>query len=261
MLVGAGDIGRCGRPGPELTARLLDTIPGTIFTTGDNAYPDGTADDFLECYEPTWGRLKARTRPSPGNHEYRTPEAAGYFEYFGANAGDSNLGYYSFDVGDDWHVISLNSEIDMDVGSPQEQWLRADLAANDEPCTVAYWHKPLFNSGARYGNIPRSKPLWDALYEFGAEIVLNGHEHLYERFAPQDPDGRPDPSRGIRQFTVGTGGASHYQFATPLPTSEARSDQTYGVLKLTLYPTSYQWEFVPVEGATFTDQGSEACHD
>lgn len=259
ILVGAGDIGRCSRPAAHQTARLLDTIPGTVFTTGDHAYPDGAPEDFEECYAPSWGRHRSRTRPSPGNHDYHTPGAAGYFEYFGANAGARDLGYYSFDIGD-WHVISLNSEIDMDTGSPQEQWLRADLAANDKPCTVAYWHEPAFSSGARHESSRGPLPLWDALHEFHAEIVINGHEHLYERFEPMGPDGEADPEHGIRQFTVGTGGADLYGFAEALPNSAARNDHTHGILKLTLYATSYQWEFVPVEGGTYADHGSGACH-
>jgi hypothetical protein len=260
VLVGAGDIGSCRGRGAERTAVLLDSIAGTVFTTGDNAYPDGAAKDFANCYEPTWGRHKARTRPSPGNHDFRTPGAAGYFEYFGANAGDPSAGYYSYDLGD-WHVIALNSEIDMSAGSPQEQWLRADLAANPRLCTIAYWHKPRFSSAKTHGSSKRPKPLWDALYEHHAEIVVNGHDHIYERFAPQTPDGVLDQASGIRQFTVGTGGAGLRGFSTRLPHSEARNDQAHGVLKLTLFPASYQWEFVAVEGATYRDSGTGACHD
>jgi len=259
-LVGAGDIAVCGRPGAELTAQLLDTIGGTVFTTGDNAYPDGTAEDFRDCYDPTWGRHRARTRPSPGNHDYHVPDGAAYFQYFGASAGEAGEGYYSYDLGN-WHVISLNSQIDMDAGSPQEQWLRADLEASELPCTVAYWHRPRFSSGARHGSSSRPGPLWEALYEYGAEVVLNGHEHLYERFAPQTPSGVLDAAGGIRQFTVGTGGAGFYGFSDALANSEARDDQAHGVLKLTLFTLGYQWEFVPVNGATYTDAGGTACDD
>ncbi|MEJ2204146.1 MAG: metallophosphoesterase, partial [Gemmatimonadota bacterium] len=224
-----------------------------------NAYSDGTAANFSECYDPSWGRHKARTRPSPGNHDYHTPDAAGYFDYFGALAGEDRTGYYSYDLGS-WHVISLNSEIDMDAGSPQEQWLRADLAANPTACTLAYWHKPRFSSGDNHGSSSGPVPLWEALYEHHVEIVLNGHDHLYERFAPQTPDGTADPDHGIRQFTVGTGGGQLYDFGTPLPNSEARNNVAHGVLKLVLSPGSYQWEFVPVAGEAFMDSGVGTCH-
>jgi len=260
VLVGAGDIARCGTAGDEHTAGLLDAIPGTVFTTGDNAYPDGTAANYAECYEPTWGRHKSRTRPTPGNHDYHTTDAQAYFEYFGDAAGSDRTGYYSYDLGE-WHVISLNSEIDMDAGSPQEQWLRADLAAHPRACTVAYWHEPRFSSGENHGSSTDPRALWRALYEYGVELVLNGHEHLYERFAPQTPEGALDQEGGIRQFTVGTGGAPLYRFSTPLPNSEARNDQAWGVLKLSLYPGRYSWEFVPVPGATFTDSGETSCHN
>lgn len=260
VLVGAGDIASCGDPGAELTARLLDTIPGTVFTTGDNAYPDGTTEDFSECYHPTWGRHRGRTRPAPGNHDYHTSDAQGYFDYFGDLAGSGATGYYSYDAGG-WHIVSLNSEIDMDVGSAQEQWLRADLDANPSRCTLAYWHKPRFSSGSRHGSSRSPAPLWVALYESGAEVVLNGHEHLYERFAPQSPDGSLDLERGIRQFTVGSGGASSYGFSTPLPNSQARNGSDLGVLKLTLYGEGYTWQFVPTQAGGFTDTGATPCHD
>ncbi len=260
VLVGAGDIGACYGQGAKKTGALLDKIDGTVFTTGDNAYPDGSVEDFANCYDPAWGRHKDRTRPSPGNHDYNTPDAAAYFDYFGASAGDPSKGYYSYDLGD-WHVIALNSEISMRVGSPQERWLRADLAANKSACTIAYWHKPRFSSAEMHGSSERPKPIWDVLYEHHAEIVVNGHDHIYERFAPQTPDGELDSGRGIRQFTVGTGGAGLRRFSRLLPTSEAHYDQAHGVLKLTLFPASYRWEFVPVEGATYTDSGTGVCHE
>jgi hypothetical protein len=258
VLVGAGDIARCGSSGDEETAAILDTIPGTVFTTGDNAYPDGTVEDFANCYDPSWGRHKDRTRPSPGNHDYHTASAAPYYDYFGANAGEPGLGYYSYALGD-WHIVSLNSEISMSTGSAQEQWLRADLAASTAQCVMAYWHKPRFSSGS-HGSSGSPQPLWQALYDAGAEIVLAGHDHTYERFAPQTPDGTLDPENGIRQFVVGTGGASLSNISTPLPNSEAHNDQAHGVLKLTLYASSYEWEFIPVAGATYTDVGSDTCH-
>jgi len=259
VLVGAGDIASCGSDGDEATAAILDGIEGIVFTTGDNAYPDGTAADFANCYAPSWGRHKARTRPSPGNHDYHTTDGAGYFGYFGAAAGAAGAGYYSYDVGA-WHVVSLNSNIDMDAGSPQEQWLRADLAATGKRCTLAYWHHPRFSSGSSHGSSTRSHGVWVALYEHGAEIVLAGHEHLYERFGLQTPDGAADPARGIREFVVGTGGDGHYPFGPPIGNSEVRETGTFGVLKLTLRDEGYEWEFVPEAGKTFHDAGAGTCH-
>ena len=264
VFVGAGDIASCSSSGDEATAALLDGIPGTVYTLGDNAYDNGTATEYTNCYDPSWGRHKARTQPSPGNHEYNTTNATGYYGYFGAAAGDPSKGYYSFNLGD-WHIIVLNSNASCSViscaaGSPQEQWLRADLAANNKACTLAYWHHPRFNSGASHGNNTAVAPFWDALYQYNADVILNGHEHVYERFAPQTPAAVADAARGIRQFTVGTGGRSHYTFGTIQPNSEVRDANTYGVLKLTLHATGYDWQFVPVAGATFTDSGSGTCH-
>ena len=263
VLVGAGDIASCSSSGDEATATLLDAIPGTVFTLGDNAYDNGTATEYTNCYGPSWGRHKARTRPAPGNHEYNTANATGYYGYFGASAGDPATGYYSYNLGQ-WHIIVLNSNSDCGAipcasGSAQEQWLRADLAANTKTCTLAYWHHPRFNSGAQHGNDLNVAPFWQALYEFGADVILNGHEHVYERFAPQNPSGGAD-ALGIRQFTVGTGGRSHYPFGTILPNSEAHDATSYGVLKLTLHATSYDWQFIPVAGASFTDSGTGNCH-
>jgi len=260
VLVGAGDIADCSASGDEATATLLDNISGTVFTAGDNAYPDGSATNYTQCYDPSWGRHKARTRPAPGNHDYNTPGATGYFGYFGALAGASGTGYYSYDTGE-WHVISLNSNISMAAGSTQEQWLRADLAASSKQCTIAYWHHPRFSSGTQHGSSTSAQPLWQALYDAGAEIVVSGHEHNYERFAPQTPTGQADPVSGIREFVSGTGGASHYNdLGTPLPNSEVRNGTTWGVLQLTLDAGSYSWQFIPVAGQTFTDAGSGACH-
>jgi PKD repeat protein len=258
-LVGAGDIAVCGSSGHPATALLLDGIPGTVFTAGDNAYENGSTSDYANCYDPTWGRHKARTRPSPGNHEYQTPGAADYFAYYGALAGPSGLGYYSYDLGA-WHIISLNSLIPMTAGSAQEQWLRADLAAHPTQCTLAYWHYPRFNSGSNDGSMPASGPLWQALYEAGADVVISAHEHVYERFGPQTPTGVADAQYGIRQFTVGTGGSGLYAFGTPLPNSEVRNSVTRGVIKLTLRANGYDWEFIPIAGQTFTDQGTASCH-
>jgi hypothetical protein len=259
VLVGAGDIADCGSSGDDATAALLDAIPGTVFTAGDNAYGDGTPTEFARCYDPTWGRHKARTRPSPGNHDYETGSATGYYGYFGARAGPAGRGYYSYDLGA-WHVVSLNSNIAMSAGSPQEQWLRADLAATTKRCVLAYWHHPRFSSSDSHGSEPETQPLWQALYDHAAEVVISGHDHTYERFAPQTPDGAADPGRGIRQFVVGTGGKSHYGFGPPLPNSEARDNTSYGVLKLTLDPGSYSWTFIPAAGDSFTDSGRGTCH-
>ena len=260
VFVGAGDISDCGNNNDEATAQLLDNIAGTVYTLGDNAYSSGTATEFSQCYDPTWGRHKARTRPSPGNHDYNTSGAAPYYAYFGSNAGPAGRGYYSFDLGD-WHIISLNSEVSMSAGSAQETWLRADLAASTKQCTLAYWHKPRFSSGTNHGSLAAAQPLWQALYDFHAEIVLSGHEHNYERFAPQTPTGTADPANGIREFVAGTGGESHYNDeGTPLPNSEVFNGTTFGVLKLTLGAGTYSWQFIPVAGASFTDSGSGTCH-
>ena len=262
VLAGAGDIARCSSSGAEATAKLLDSIPGTVFTTGDNAYESGTATEFQKCYDPTWGRHKARTKPSVGNHEYNTPGASGYFGYFGAATGDPTKGYYSYDLGE-WHIVALNSMCEKVGGcgatSPMVSWLKQDLAANPNACTLAYFHHPLFSSG-EHGNQTKMRPTWDALYAANAEVVLNGHDHSYERFAPQRPDGTLDSARGIREFVVGTGGGSHYAFGTIKANSQVRNSNTYGVLKLTLHPTSYEWKFVPVAGKTFTDSGTTSCH-
>lgn len=264
VLVGAGDIASCDSRGDEATARLLDSLvrgplPVVVFTAGDNAYSDGELEEFEECYGPTWGRHRARTRPAPGNHDYETDDAAGYFGYFGDAAGRPSRGYYSYDVGD-WHIIVLNSNVAMEAGSDQERWLREDLAGSDKRCTAAIWHHPRFSSGTEHGSDPESGPLWEALYEAGAEIVINGHEHNYERFAPQTPAGEPDEGRGLRQFVVGTGGKDLYSFGTRLPASQVRNATDIGVLKLTLHPDSYTWEFIPAAGGSFTDRGSGRCH-
>jgi len=256
VFVGAGDIANCSGNTDEATAKLLDSISGTVFTVGDNVYPDGTAAQFTDCYGPTWGRHKDRTRPSPGNHDYHTAGAAGYFGYFGAAAGDPAKGYYSYNLGA-WHIISLNSEVGYAAGSAQEQWLKADLAANSSMCTLAYWHHPRFSS-AQHGNSTRSQAFWQALYDQGADVVLNGHDHTYQRFAPQNPSGQADP-KGIREFVVGTGGAGLYPFPTNQPNTEVRNNTTHGVLKLTLHATSYDWQFVPIAGQNFTDSGSANC--
>jgi 3',5'-cyclic AMP phosphodiesterase CpdA len=261
VIVAAGDIADCLSEGDEATARLLSSIQGTVLTLGDNAYENGTAQDFSECYEPTWGEFKERTKPVPGNHEYHTAEAEGYFSYFGDAAGQPGKGYYSYDLGQ-WHIVALNSnceELGCQASSPQLSWLKADLAKDTKSCTLAYFHYPLFSSGKYRPGIQEVKPLWDALYAADADVVLNGHDHNYQRFAPQDPNGEADPEGGIREFVVGTGGKSHYPILGPIANSEVYNDETYGVLKLTLRPEGYQWRFIPVEGETFTDSGSARC--
>jgi hypothetical protein len=219
--------------------------------------------EFANCYNPSWGRHKARTRPAPGNHEYYTAGASGYYNYFGAAAGDPSKGYYSYDLGA-WHIVSLNSMCENVGGcganSTMVSWLRQDLAAHPSSCTLAYWHHPVFSSGSDHGNDPKMIPSCDALYAAGADVVLSGHDHDYERFAPQTASGVADSARGIREFVVGTGGRSHYSFGTIRANSQVRNSDTFGVLKLTLHPTSYDWQFVPEAGKTFSDSGSASCH-
>ena len=268
-LVGAGDIAGCANlPGAAATARLIEKIPGTVFAAGDLAYEDGSAFDFERCYGPTWGKFKDRTRPALGNHEYLTAHAAPYFRYWGAQAGPFGEGYYSYDLGS-WHIIVLNTDCSRtDVGgcgegAPEETWLRNDLAAHPYACVVAYGHYAMYSSGifswhARHTEL---RTFWEDLYAAHADLMLSGHEHSYERFAPQDPRGHSDPEHGIRQITVGTGGRSHTVLGIPQPNSEVRNDNTYGVLKLTLSPGKYSWEFVPEKGKTFRDSGEGTCHN
>jgi len=260
VLVGAGDIGSCTSLGDEETASLIDHIEGTVITLGDNAYSHGTAFQFALCYGLSWGRFRERTFPAAGNHDYSTPGASAYFGYFGETASDRAKGYYSYEIGA-WHIVVLNSALPVHAGSAQEQWLRADLAAHPTVCTAAYWHVPRFSSGIKHGSSVQMSALWQALQDFGADVVINAHEHNYERFAPQDPDGTLDRIRGIREFVVGTGGASHHVLGTPIANSVVGNDETYGVLKLTLHPTSYSWEFIPIAGQSFTDSGSATCVD
>jgi hypothetical protein len=266
MLLAAGDIASCsGIAGAEATARLLAAKPGTIAALGDLAYPDGRSSDF-GCFDRTWGRFKDRLRPTPGNHEYHTAGAAGYFDYFGSRAGERGKGWYSYDLGG-WHVVVINSNCDeVDggclAGSPQERWLRRDLEVHRGACLLAYWHHPLFSSGAEPEHAERSamRAIWRDLFEAGADVVLNGHEHSYERFAPQDPEGRADPRRGIREFVVGTGGKDFTLLPRPRPNSEIRGAGTFGILELALAPDGYDWKFVPIAGGTFSDAGHGSCH-
>ncbi len=261
VLVGAGDIADSTTKGDSLTANLLDGIAGTVFTLGDNAYPMGSSSNYTKFYDPTWGRQKSRTRPVPGNHEYSNGAAPGYFGYFGAIAGDPTKGYYSYNLGT-WHIIALNGELDVSPTSAQVQWLRNDLALYSQRCTLAYWHEPRFVSGVNITSNPKYQTLWDTLYAYGADVVLNGHKHSYERMAPQNPAQQLDTVYGIRAFVVGTGGTGlDGGTPPPVPNSQVRNTNTWGVIKLTLNNGSYTWQFVPVAGSTFQDAGSGLCHD
>ena len=261
VLVGAGDIASCALDADEATAALLDDLPGTVFTAGDNAYEDGSLAEYVDCYDPTWGRHRDRTRPAAGNHDWLTNVASGYVGYFGAAATNAEgRTWYSYELGW-WHVIVLDSDCAKVDGcgpdSPQGAWLTADLAANDARCTLAIWHHPRFSSG-RHGNDPITDPFWRALYAAGADVVVNGHDHDYERFAPQDPDGAAAPT-GLREFVVGTGGAELRPFERSVANSVVRSSVAHGILELTLQQSGYGWRFISIDGS-FTDQGSATCH-
>ena len=262
VLVGAGDISRCDNAGDAATAALIASIPGTVFTLGDNAYGQGTAAQFRNCYGPTWGRFKNRTRPAIGNHEYGSKGASGYWDYFGKAAGPRGKGWYSYNAGS-WHVVVLNANcgnVGCGKGSEQERWLRADLAAHANKCTVAYWHQTRFSSDKDHGNNPAVGAFWEALYDYGAELVLSAHAHGYERFAPQTPWGKADFAHGIRQIVVGTGGAYFDRYGPARANSQVRSASSYGVLKLSLRPGSYSWQFIPQRGKSFRDSGRARCH-
>ena len=256
-IVAAGDIAGCFWRGDEATARLLDRIDGVVIAIGDIVYQSGTRGEYARCYAPTWGRHKERTRPVPGNHDYRTGDAAPYFAYFGANAGRAGQGWYSYRV-DGWHVVALNSEEPLKEGSVQLAWLREELRKNPTRCTLAYMHHPRFSSG-KHGSRDRTLDAWKTMYAAGVDVVLSGHDHHYERFAPQTPDGKADPERGIRQFVLGMGGAPMYPVRRPIANSEAITNRAHGVLKLQFRPDGYDWEFVPIRGHRFRDQGSGTC--
>jgi hypothetical protein len=261
-LLAVGDIAFCGSSADEAVAKVASSLPGTIALLGDNAYPNGSAADYAHCFDPSWRGLRGRLRPVPGNHDYQTANATGYFSYFGAAAGTPyqpwpgtpGQGWYSYNVGS-WHVVALNSECDAvggcGPGSPQLVWLVADLAAHPVACTLAYWHHPRFSSGP-HGDDLQTDPLWRALAAAGADIVLTGHDHDYERFAPID---------AIRSFVVGTGGRSLYAWpGAPIANSQVRANDTYGLLELQLGTGSYTWRFVRAAGGSFTDSGSGTCH-
>jgi hypothetical protein len=272
VFIGAGDIAQCGSKAAaaskaEQTARLVDAEiaanpDAVVFAIGDNAYQDGTVAEHVNCYGPTWGRFNSRVHPLAGNHEYNTPGAAGYWQYFSRLAspavavGDSGKYYYSYDVGT-WHIVVLNDNIEYKAGSPQEAWLKADLAAHPAKCTLAMWHKPkYYQGGARSGYAA----MWTPLYDARAELVLAGHVHRYERYAEQTPSGAADPGRGLRQIIVGTGGAG-IGTSTDTPANlEVANGTTYGVMKLWLDTDGYYWKFIPIAGQTFTDMGYTACH-
>jgi 3',5'-cyclic AMP phosphodiesterase CpdA len=264
----AGDIARCPHPDPRfsgaadtaaLVAAALAADPhAAVLTLGDHTYPRGRAAEFAHCYAPTWGRFKDRTWPTPGNHEYATPGAAPYFAWFGARAGS---GHYSFELGS-WHLVSLDSNLPPAAHAAQLEWLRRDLASHPARCTLAYWHHPLYSSGG-HGSIAKMRDVWEVLYRAGAEIVLSGHDHDYERFAAQDADGGFDPGRGIRSFVVGTGGAYPTPFLLTAANSEVRDASGSGVLRLRLLDGGYEWEFMPagsVPDGAVPDRGRGACH-
>jgi alkaline phosphatase len=271
VLVGASDIATCTSPATAATARVVDTIPGTVFTAGDNLAD--TSGTYQRCFDPYWGRFKSRMHVTLGERDYDHGQAV--FDYFGDLAGPRDKGYYSFDLGT-WHVVVLNTTgaVDVSATSAQLQWLRADLAAAAQRvrtrgtprdlslapvCTVALFDRRRFFQGG-WGKAESLKPLWEVLYQNGVELTINGHDHFYERYAPQNPDGVRDPVKGIRQFIVGTGGRWLEQFTTPNPNVEVRNNTTWGVLKLTLASGKYAWQFVPAAGGTFADSGTGICH-
>lgn len=261
VLFAVGDVGDCNTTADTETANLLDGSSDPIALLGDIGYPNGSASDLANCFGQPWGRHKARVRPAPGNHEYLTSGAAAYFQYFGAAAGSAGKGYYSYDVGA-WHVVALNSNcsnVSCSAGSAQEQWLRQDLAAHPAACTIAYWHHPRYNSG-HHGNATNTTALWKALMDFGADVVLTGHEHGYQRWKPMN-ESNAQVANGITEFVVGTGGTDLVAFSGRKPANVVvRDASTPGVLRLTLRGDGYDWRFLPIAGRTFTDQGSASCH-
>lgn len=266
VVLAAGNIATCGTTNDEATAALLENLAGTVFALGDNAFPDGTSEAYGACYAPSWGRYKDRTYAALGNHEYVTGAASASFDYFGDRAGPRERGYYSLDLGN-WHIIVLNvndytvNEQISFAGSTQDQWLEADLAANTKTCTLAMWHSPRFFSSNTIGWTSNAyvTDVWKRLYAAGVDVVVNGHQHQYERFPPMNPLGIRDDAAGIRQFNAGTGGESAEMPIAIAQHSEALSD-AFGVLKLTLDHGGYSWEFVSAVPGQFSDSGSGTCH-
>jgi hypothetical protein len=262
VILVAGNIATCGTTNDEATAAILDTIAGTVFTLGDNAFPNGSAEAYRDCYGPSWGRHKPRTYATLGNHEYESGTASASFDYFGDRVGPRDIGYYSHDLGN-WHIIVLNvsDQHAFEEGAAQDQWLQADLAAHSKACTLAIWHNPRFFSSNTVGWTSNAfiTVIWNRLYEAGVDVVLNGQQHQYERFPPMTPTGALDEARGVREFNVGTGGESTEMPIAIAQHSEALSD-AFGVLKLTLDAGSYSWEFVPTVPGQFSDTGSGTCH-
>ncbi len=261
-LLAAADIGQCGnnlQPADSVraTAALLDDRPGLVIAAGDLAYPDGRASDFAECYDPAWGSVRSRTLPAPGNHEYHHANADGYFSYFGAQAGERGAGWYSVNFRG-WHLVALNSNLPANEGSAQLAWLRRDLASRPPGCLLAFWHHPRFSSGG-HGNNRNMDLAWQVLASAGADVVLNGHDHDYERFAPLDAQGLA-ADKGIREFVVGSGGAQLTPFLLVKDHSEVRDDHTYGILEIELHRDAYDWRFLGIDGAEFEDRGSAQCH-
>lgn len=270
ILIGAGDIAFCGDApeyqGDEQTAAQIETLiaqypHAAVFTAGDNVQGEGRGVEFRNCFDPSWGRFKERIRPAPGNHDYMTAGAAPYYEYYGPAAGPPGLGYYSYDLGA-WHIVALNSncaDVACGPNSPQVQWLQEDLQRSDKPCRLAYWHHPRYSSGIT-GGTGTVNPFWRVAVENGVDIVVNGHDHNYERFAPLNVEGLPDPA-GTRLFVAGTGGAYLRPFAETKPGSEVRITGTNGVLLFELYPDGYTWTFYPVDDPTQVDSGSGTCQN
>lgn len=250
-----GDIGLCGAAGVARVARLVERFDGQVLLAGDLAYMHGSMQDYLRCFDPQWGQFRRRWRPVPGNHEYETPGAAGYFQYFGEAGTHSGRSYYAFRAGD-WTVLMLDSNLPSSVNSLQYQFVRAELQSQRSPCTLAVWHHPLFSSGPNGPNV-FMRDIWRLLYEHDADVVVAGHDHLYERFGKQDVDGRSD-ARGLRQFIAGTGGADLYDFMRMEPNSQVRV-KAHGMLRLTLHPANYEWAFIDVNGTT-VDGGVDGCH-
>ena len=266
ILVGAGDIAECSSQDDEKTATLVTNVlnanaGAVVFTAGDNAYPNGASGDYTNCYNPSWGAFKGKTKPDPGNHEWKTANAGGYFGYFGNAFGNSTTDWYSYNLGG-WHIIMLDSNCSNINCTTETTWLKNDLAASSAACTVAMWHHPVFNIGHHdtAGDTSKGKPFWQALDNAGADLIINGHDHNYQRWKPQRVDGTLDATNGIREIVVGTGGASAYAFTRTDTKVEAKSTGTAGVLKLTLKSNSYDWQFIPVAGGSFTDSGTGSCH-